>query len=633
MGGIAPIVSGPTAGWIYGAFGGTALFAHLRRAAARGVRHGVAGPRAPRRRPARAGRRRVRGRGRRASPEPPRDRSGRVRGRRRRDHRPMSRAPPSGPAGCWPSRCSPGVLVGPSTPVAVSAQESGPPAAVPAHHPGPERAPPVHRAQASPSRTTRPSTPSSRPTPRIRDGSRSPTTGTRPTPDECGSPALGSGLRVSRDRGRTWREAKGQPWAGSGRVPNWHATIAWGPGPRPGRARLYWADTTLSGCSFSDHRLSIAWSDDEGDTWSPLFVLRDVPATGEGGYPDITVDRDPDSPNHGVVYAAINWFPSASAEPGFRLLASPDHGATWDGVEVPPVPAPAGYPFAYRIGERLRAAPDGAAVRRVAPGGHHGRRPGHDRPRGVRRDAHRVSPRRRPLPVREPLPLRAMSVNGVSIGTQPAPGTTDTLRLRPRWTIGLDVDPATGRVLVALPDYDVTPPGRSGAGRGAGGPLRRRRTHLARGRRSRRCRRWADGRSRRTSRRSRSPATSSWSASTASWTCRSGRRRGAASRRSVRRSSCPATAARRSRHPSPCSAGAWDLEDLARLGNRAGLRDRMEATADGVLVWAFADGRQGGRGGRARARIMVTRIVRVPPALVAGPVCGPQDGRARRLPS
>ena len=453
------------------------------------------------------------------------------------------------------------------------------------------------------------------------------------TPDECGSPALGSGLRVSRDRGRTWQEAKGQPWAGSGRVPNWHATITWGPGPRPGHARLYWADTTLSGCDFSDHRLSIAWSDDEGDTWSPMFVLRDVPATGEGGYPDITVDRDPSSPNHGVVYAAINWFPSASAEPGLRLIASADHGQTWDRVEVPPVPAPPGYPFAYRIGQRLRAAPDGAlvAVWHQVDTTDAGRATIGRAGFGVTRVVYRRQGGR--FSVREPQLLRSMSINGVSIGTQTAPGTTDTLRLRPRWTIGLDVDPATGRVLVALSDYDVTP--RIGRSRGV----------VRVGRSDDRGHTWA-------------------------WTtigplpAVGGRRvsphkpslaiagdlvvvgvhgivdvpfgtppgRGLATigeSVAVSRDGGVTFTA-----PEPVLRGRWDLEDLARLGNRAGLRDRMEATADGTLVWAFADGRAGGTGGgAARSRIVVTRIMRVSPALVAGPVTGPEDGRVRRLPS
>lgn len=450
--------------------------------------------------------------------------------------------------------------------------------------------------------------------------------------DECGRPALGSGLRVSRDAGHTWREAAGRPWAGSGRVPNWHATIAWGPGPRPGRARLYWADTTLSGCDFSDHRLSIAWSDDEGDTWSPLFVFMGVPSTDEGGYPDITVDRDPSSPNQGVVYAAINWFASAGAEPGFRLLASPDHGTTWDAVELPPIPAPEGYPFAYRIGHRLRPAPDGGlvAVWHQTDASDAGRTAIGWAGFGVTRI--RYHRERGRFEVRRSQRLHAMTVNGVSIGTQPAPGTTDDQRLRPRWTVGLDVDPATGRVLVALADLDITPPRDR-----ARGVIRVGRSD-------------DDGRT--------------WR-----WTTIPGMRAVRGRAVSPHKPSLaiagdivavglhgivdvplgtpPARGlatigeAVAISHdggvtfgvPEAVMPGRWDLEGLARLGNRAGVRDRMESTAGGMLVWAFADGRAGGsRPGSARARILLTRIVRVAPMLVPGPVAGPQDPRTRALP-
>jgi hypothetical protein len=37
------------------------------------------------------------------------------------------------------------------------------------------------------------------------------------------------GLRISTDGGSTWTNAAKKPWSGSGRSPNWHAAIAWGP--------------------------------------------------------------------------------------------------------------------------------------------------------------------------------------------------------------------------------------------------------------------------------------------------------------------------------------------------------------------------------------------------------------------
>jgi hypothetical protein len=432
----------------------------------------------------------------------------------------------------------------------------------------------------------------------------------RRTADRCGTPALGSGLRISRDAGRTWREARGLPWAGSGRVPNWHATIAWGPGPRPGRARLYWADTTLSRCDFGDHRLSIAWSDDEGDTWSRMFVLRSVPSTANGGYPDITVDRDPASPNHGVVYAAINWFASEASEPGFRLLASRDFGRTWDGAEVPPVAGPRGYPFAYRIGYRLRTAPDGAlyAVWHQSDTTDSSRRAYGRFGWGISRIVY--DRRERRFRVRRPAALAPTTINGVTLGVQPAPGTTDTLRLRPRWTIGLDVDPMTGRVLVALPDFDLSPP--SGRARGV----------VRVGRSDDRGRSWrwtrvpglprVDGRRQ-------SPHKPSLAIAggivvvgvhgIVDVPVGTSPRRGAATIGTAVAVSVDGGIT--FGEPTIVGAGRWDPEALARHPNRAGLRDRMEAAADGRLFWAFADGRTADPAPSptdGRSRIMVARI-------------------------
>jgi hypothetical protein len=43
--------------------------------------------------------------------------------------------------------------------------------------------------------------------------------------------------------------------------------------------------------------------------------------------------------------------------------------------------------------------------------------------------------------------------------------------------------------------------------------------------------------------------------------------------------------------PRPIVPDRWDLEALARAPNRAGLRDRAEVTADGRVVYVYADGR------------------------------------------
>lgn len=267
-------------------------------------------------------------------------------------------------------------------------------------------------------------------------------------------------LAISHDGGRTWQTAPRSPWAGSGRFPDHHATIAWGPGPRPGSARLYWADATVSNGSGA-HLLSVAWTDDEGRTWSHLYTERRTPPW-VGGFPDITVDRNPSSPDYGVVYVAYNWLASATLGPGLRVLASADHGATWQAVEVPRAPAPAGYPASWRIGYRLRTGPDGslyvaayqADLRRwdaraifskggLANVGRHGFT--------VARLEFRRASRRfalHPTVMALALPQNAYTVNQL-----PAPGTTANVYVDPMWQVGLDVDQASGAVLLAVGDY------------------------------------------------------------------------------------------------------------------------------------------------------------------------------------
>jgi hypothetical protein len=270
---------------------------------------------------------------------------------------------------------------------------------------------------------------------------------------KCGiSPAV----RISRDGGRTWTDAPRRPWAGSGRQPNWHAAVAWGPGPA-GKSRLYWADTTVADCTYSDHRLSIAFSDDFGASWSALFVYRGSAATPFGGYPDITVDQNPASPRYGTVYAAINWFARSADEPGYRLLASSDHGATWAAAEVPALAAPAGYPFRYRIGYRLRTAPDGALYAsfcqrdRKSPTGAVGRLAF-----GISRVTFDSAKQQlQPAPA---VLARAVNVNGYTTGGRAAPGTKDKIRLSPCWSHGLDVDRANGDVYMALGNFKAKMP-------------------------------------------------------------------------------------------------------------------------------------------------------------------------------
>jgi hypothetical protein len=280
----------------------------------------------------------------------------------------------------------------------------------------------------------------------------------RPSGSRCG---ITPGLRFSNDAGTTWQNAAKKPWAGSGRVPNWHAAIAWGPGPTAGSARLYWADTTVADCYFDDHRLSVAYSDDRGATWSPLFVYQGSPATPFGGFPDITVDRNPASPNYGSVYATVNWIPTSTSEPGMRVIASSDFGAHWMGVEVPPLPAAPGNPFRYRIGYRLRSAPDGGLYAsfcqadRPSAGGYAERLA-----YGVARlDLDRGTQTFTAGPA---VLATELATNNYTLTYDYAPGTKDRQRLNPCTTNGLDVDPTSGRVYLAVANYRTSP--------GAGNP-------------------------------------------------------------------------------------------------------------------------------------------------------------------
>lgn len=401
------------------------------------------------------------------------------------------------------------------------------------------------------------------------------------------------GLRTSTDGGTTWTTAPGKPWAGSGRLPNWHAAIAWGPGPKGG-ARLYWANTTVDDCSFDDHRLSIAWSDDRGATWSPLFVLHSVPATSAGGYPDITVDRNPASPAYGTVYAAINWFPG-SGEPGYRVLASTNFGRTWMDHEIPPLAAPSGYPFAYRIGYRLRSAPDGGLYAsfcqrdRASRNGATGRLAF-----GVARL--QLNPAGTALTGEPPLLARKVSANPYSLSLRGAPGSRDWQALGSCWSHGLDVD-AAGTLHMAVADYRSKPP--AGEPRGV--------VHVGRS---------VDG-----------GASWTWGALPAPPKT-NGQRQSAyrptlavsgatvfvglhlmtdvplGSKAGVATSSTTAFATSTDggatfNAPQAIDGATWDPDWLDYGRNGPGIRDRAEVTAGGDVVYAWGDGRHGGPSGSA----------------------------------
>ena len=166
-----------------------------------------------------------------------------------------------------------------------------------------------------------------------------------------GVPPVRPQVRISHDGGLTWRTTAARPGGGG-----YHIIIAWGPGPVPGRARLYLANMAGSGGGV---RLGTTYSDDEGAHWSPMRIQTSIPAW-VGGTPDIVTDNNPASPNYGTVYAAWNWPASPTAGPGLHVIASSDFGRTWHAVEVPALARITGFPARHRIGYRLAPAPDGS---------------------------------------------------------------------------------------------------------------------------------------------------------------------------------------------------------------------------------------------------------------------------------
>ncbi len=275
-----------------------------------------------------------------------------------------------------------------------------------------------------------------------------------------GDCVLDPAIAISRDAGATWRLAPSSPWIGSARYPDHHVVIAWGLGPTPGSTRLYWADMTTPSHS-SSHLLSVASSADEGRHWSPLYTERRTPPW-VGGYPDITVDNGPASPNRGAVYVAYNWSGDGSG-PGLRIIASADFGRTWVALEIPPASGPPGFGAVSRIGYRLRTGPDGtlyvasyqASIRAWDPtdvfslGG----------PANVGRLGFVVASARFDRPTgafATTGPARwayLLPANAYTVSDLAAPGTAGTLTMDPRWQVGFDVDPGTGAVYLAVPDY------------------------------------------------------------------------------------------------------------------------------------------------------------------------------------
>ena len=277
-------------------------------------------------------------------------------------------------------------------------------------------------------------------------------------------------VRISHDGGLTWRSTASSPSSGSGRGVGIHAAIAWGPGPT-GNDRLYWANMTTPRCGDGRFSLSTTYSDDEGATWSKLRVERETPAW-VGGFPDIAVDRDPASPNHGTVYVAYNWLAPGANGPGFHVLASADFGATWVSTEIAPASGPRGYADWWRIGYRLRPARDGS----VYASWYQADLRHWDREnifaRGGSTNVGRLGivvarlvfePAGKTFAVGTPrvaveIPETPYTTSGAS-----APGTAGNIRPDPVFLHGFDVDPVTGRLYVAVGTYGAA---RAGQPRG-----------------------------------------------------------------------------------------------------------------------------------------------------------------------
>lgn len=153
-------------------------------------------------------------------------------------------------------------------------------------------------------------------------------------------------VRMSKDGGATWTVTPANPWGTY--CEDIHAVIAWGP-----NSRLWAGDAVGAGKGVL---MSVTYSDDLGKTWAKPFVEHFTPLW-IGCYPAITVDNSPASPNFGTVYVAYNWLRDKYG-PGVHVMASKD-GAKWVDTEVPATSGLAKYPYSWRIGYRVKTAPDG----------------------------------------------------------------------------------------------------------------------------------------------------------------------------------------------------------------------------------------------------------------------------------
>jgi peptidoglycan/LPS O-acetylase OafA/YrhL len=291
------------------------------------------------------------------------------------------------------------------------------------------------------------------------------------TPTGCNGSPLEAAIALSVDAGRTWSEPAGHPWDGSRRVSSFHSAVAWGPGPAPGSSRLYWAGTTTTSCG-GDLRPAVAWSDDQGTSWSGLTVMPGTPAW-VGGMPDITVDRNPASPRYGTVWVAYNFPAAGRTGSGVRVDASTDFGRSWIALSLPRAEASREYPASWRFGYRVRSAPDGSAMVSWYQADLRTWNPASVFDRGSAANVgrigfavSRVTVAGGVLTASTPVMATTIPINPWTLGDRSAPGTSSHGYSDPMWTHGLDVDPVTGTIYLAVSEYSAP------VGAGARGTIR-----------------------------------------------------------------------------------------------------------------------------------------------------------------
>lgn len=161
------------------------------------------------------------------------------------------------------------------------------------------------------------------------------------------------GIRISKDGGKTWQEVVREPWRGH--IPDYHGVVAWGTGPEVGSSRLWWTDAIVK--AKGKVVQAAAYSDDLGRTWHYHEFNNTPPWIG--GFPNITVDNNPESPNFGTTYVAYNWLESSKGV-GLAVASSKD-GKSWQVAQVP-IPQVEGYPYRWQINDKPKSTSDGVDV-------------------------------------------------------------------------------------------------------------------------------------------------------------------------------------------------------------------------------------------------------------------------------